>query len=59
MNVYGDCNESYNIVPNLLNVIQEESKGTTVERHYAPTNSYGRAIFDRVFWTFGPYIKAF
>ena len=50
--VYGDWDNSYSMLPHLLNVIEVQNPGTRVVWNTMPSNIDGQVIFGRVFWAF-------
>ena len=56
--VYGDWDNSYSMLPHLLNAIEVQNPGTKVVWNTMPSNIEGQVIFGRVFWAFAPCINA-
>ncbi|XP_025639040.1 uncharacterized protein [Arachis hypogaea] len=62
--IYGDCEESYNNVPKLLQALQSCCPGTVCELRalsYYDGHLMVRdcSMFDKVFWAFPSYVEAF
>lgn len=60
INVFGDWDESYNLLPKFLNILELTNPGTQVLwRMFEVEGSAHEAIFSCVFWAFGPVIEGF
>ncbi|XP_025679143.1 uncharacterized protein [Arachis hypogaea] len=62
--IYGDCEESYNKVPKLLQALQSCFPGTICELRVAPYYDGHRLVrdcsmFDKIFWAFPSCVEAF
>ncbi|KAK9120028.1 hypothetical protein Scep_018121 [Stephania cephalantha] len=56
--LFGDWDASYKMLPKCLGVIEQKNPGTQVVWDYHSSKD-GGAVFQRVFWSFGPSIEGF
>uniref|UniRef100_A0A2N9G230 CCHC-type domain-containing protein n=1 Tax=Fagus sylvatica TaxID=28930 RepID=A0A2N9G230_FAGSY len=58
-NIYGDWGESYQLLPKFMKALIDSNPGTQVEWKTYWSEDAGSAIFESVFWAFGPSIQGF
>uniref|UniRef100_A0A2N9F9I0 CCHC-type domain-containing protein n=1 Tax=Fagus sylvatica TaxID=28930 RepID=A0A2N9F9I0_FAGSY len=58
-NIYGDWGESYQLLPKFMKALIDSNPGTKVEWETYWSADVGSAIFESVFWAFGPSIQGF
>ena len=58
-NIYGDWGESYQLLPKFMKALIDSNSGTQVEWETYWSADAGSAIFESVFWAFGPLIQGF
>ena len=56
---FGDWDKSYQLLPKWLKALTDSNLGSRVIWRTMPANMPSCAIFDRVFWAFGPSIDSF
>ena len=56
---FGDWDKSYQLLPKWLKVLTDSNPGSRVIWKTIPATMPGCAIFERVFWAFGPSIEGF
>uniref|UniRef100_A0A2N9IAC2 SWIM-type domain-containing protein n=1 Tax=Fagus sylvatica TaxID=28930 RepID=A0A2N9IAC2_FAGSY len=56
---YGDWGESYQLLPKFMKALIDSNPGTQVEWKTYWSEDAGCAIFESVFWAFGPSIQGF
>lgn len=57
-NVFGNWDDSYNVLPKFLTTLQHLNRDTMVEWFITRLDN-NQVEFIRVFWAFAPYIKGF
>uniref|UniRef100_A0A2N9GN87 SWIM-type domain-containing protein n=1 Tax=Fagus sylvatica TaxID=28930 RepID=A0A2N9GN87_FAGSY len=58
-NIFGDWGESYQLLPKFMKALIDSNPGTQVEWKTYWSEDAGCAIFESVFWAFGPSIQGF
>ena len=56
---FGDWDKSYQLLPKWLKALTDSNPGSTVIWRTILATVLGCAIFERVFWAFGPSIEGF
>ena len=56
--LFGSWEKSYELLPSLLNAIQNTTPGTKFVIEREPSSRFGVDIFNRAAWAFGPSIQA-
>ena len=56
---FGDWDKSYQLLPKWLKALTDSNPGSRVIWRTIPATMPGCAIFERVFWAFGPSIEGF
>lgn len=56
--LFGSWEKSYEMLPSLLNAMQETTLGSKYRLEHVPSDRLGVHIFTRVAWAFGPCIQA-
>ncbi|XP_074266184.1 uncharacterized protein LOC141588651 [Silene latifolia] len=57
--IFGDWEESFQLLPKFMQALKEANPGTIVHFTNQKTTTAGVEIFQRVFWAFGPSIVGF
>uniref|UniRef100_A0A2N9HUL4 Zinc finger PMZ-type domain-containing protein n=1 Tax=Fagus sylvatica TaxID=28930 RepID=A0A2N9HUL4_FAGSY len=58
-NIYGDWGESYQLLPKFMKALIDSNPSTKVKWETYWSADVGSAIFESVFWAFGPSIQGF